>query len=119
MTPAQPTGIGVAVLVALALLVCGFSCLGLLVMRGFYNKLHFLAPPAILATAALAAAVGLQEGWGSSTVKVLLVLLVMIVGNPVVTFAAARAHYLREEMRGRPGKRESDAEEPEEVRGGE
>jgi multicomponent Na+:H+ antiporter subunit G len=86
------------------LLVCLLSCLGLVVMKGFYNKLHYLAPPAILATTAIAAAILVQEGWSSCAIKAGLVLLVMAITNPILTFAASRANYLRETQAGRERK---------------
>jgi monovalent cation/proton antiporter MnhG/PhaG subunit len=86
----------VVVLLCFALLVCALSALGLLVMKGFYNKLHYLAPPAILGTSAVALAVLAQEGFNSSSLKAALVLLVMVVTNPIITFAAARAKHLRD-----------------------
>ncbi|GFO63773.1 monovalent cation/H(+) antiporter subunit G [Geomonas paludis] len=97
MSPDLPAGIGVTLLLCFALAVCALSCLGLLLMKGVYRKLHYLAPPAILGCAAIAAAIGIQEGFGAATIKAVLVLLVLVIGNPVITFAAARAHYLREE----------------------
>lgn len=84
------------ILICFALLVCVLSALGLLVMKGFYNKLHYLAPPAILGTSAVFLAVLAQEGFNSSALKAALVLLVMVVTNPILTFAAARAKRLRD-----------------------
>jgi multicomponent Na+:H+ antiporter subunit G len=99
VSPDTPAGAAVIILLALALLVCALSCLGLVVMRGFYNKLHYLAPPAILATCLLAAAILWQEGLSQSALNAGLVLMVLVVSNPIVTNAAARAHYLRERSR--------------------
>jgi monovalent cation/proton antiporter MnhG/PhaG subunit len=96
VSPDTPAAVAVLLLLAFALLVCTLSCLGLLVMKGFYNKLHYLAPPAVLATAALAAAILYQEGAGSCALKAGLVFLVMALSNPILTYAAARANYLRE-----------------------
>lgn len=86
----------VIVFLAAAVVVCTLSSLGLLVMKGFYNKLHYLAPPAILGSFAVAAAVLAQEGPNANAIKAALVLLVMVISNPVLTFAAARANHLRE-----------------------
>ncbi|WP_224981837.1 monovalent cation/H(+) antiporter subunit G [Geomonas agri] len=97
----MPAGIWVILLLCFALAICAFSCLGLMVMKGVYRKLHYLAPPAVLGCAAVAAAIAVQEGLGAPTIKAGLVLLVLVIGNPVITFAAARAHYLREAHRKR------------------
>ncbi len=90
-----PADAAVAILLALAALICLLSCIGLLVMKGFYDKLHYLAPSAILAAAAIVAAIVVHEGLSSSAIKALLVLLVMVVSNPVLTHAAARAENVR------------------------
>lgn len=92
-------------LLACAAFVCLFSCAGLMLMQGFYSKLHYLAPPAILGTFAVVAAIALAEGWSGSTIKAGLVLLVLAISNPVLTHAAARACYLRD--RNRANKKEN------------
>lgn len=99
MSPDTPAGVPVTLLLAFVAVVCALSCLGLFAMRGFYDKLHYLSPPAILSTAAIAVAITVQEGVGATAAKAWLVLLVMTIGNPVITFAAARAFYLRQRSR--------------------
>lgn len=95
MSPDAPAGAAVTVLLILTVVVCALSCLGLLMMKGFYNKLHYLAPPAILGTAAVAAAIVIQEGITATAIKAGLVLLVMAITNPIITFAAARTNHIR------------------------
>ena len=95
MSPDAPAGAAVTVLLILTVVVCALSCVGLLVMKGFYNKLHYLAPPAILGTAAVAAAIVAQEGMSATAIKAGLVLLVMVITNPIITFAAARTKHIR------------------------
>ena len=99
MSAASITGLAITFLLALSALVCLLSSLGLLVMKGFYDKLHYLAPPAVLATTAVSAAILLQEGFNSCSLKTALVLVVTLISNPVLTYAAARAHHLRREAR--------------------
>lgn len=99
MSPDLPAGPWTIGFLCFALVVCALSCLGVMVMKGVYNKLHYLAPPAVLGTAAIATAILLQEGVGAASVKSWLVFLVMVTGNPVITFAAARAHHLRLDKR--------------------
>lgn len=111
MTPPAPAGPAATILLIFALVVCALSCLGLVIMKGFYNKLHFLAPPAILGTAAIALAVLAKEGLNSSAIKAGLVLLVMALSNPVLTFAAARANHVRKEHTQRPGAPPAEKEE--------
>jgi multisubunit Na+/H+ antiporter MnhG subunit len=89
------TEVGTVVLLAVAVAICAASGLAIVAMPGFFAKLHFLAPPAVLATSAVAAAVLLSEGLSAAGMKTLLVLAVMVISNPVVTYTAARAHLLR------------------------
>lgn len=95
-------------LLSLALFICAFCCLALVVMKGFYAKLHYLAPPAAMAGALVAAAIALEEGIGANTIKSGLVLLVLLIGNPVITFAAARAYHLRQVAQQRHGEQQEE-----------
>lgn len=96
MSPDTPPGVFASLLLLLSLAVCAMSCAGLVAMKGFWAKLHYLAPPAVVGTAAVAGAILLQEGFGTCAIKAGLVLLVLVVGNPVLTYLAARTHRLRE-----------------------
>ncbi|WP_035496706.1 monovalent cation/H(+) antiporter subunit G [Citrifermentans bremense] len=112
MTPdVSASPVSVALLLP-ALFICAFCCLALAVMKGFYVKLHYLAPPAVLAGALVTAAIAFEEGTGANAVKAGLVLLVLLIGNPVITFAAARAYHLRQVSRqeAEDGKREEEAQ---------
>jgi multicomponent Na+:H+ antiporter subunit G len=86
------------VLLSFAAGICLLSCFGMTAMKGFYDRLHYLAPPATLAMAAVAGAILVEEGLSPSSLKVLLILLVMIISNPVLTHAAARANFLRSQQ---------------------
>jgi multicomponent Na+:H+ antiporter subunit G len=93
MTPRQ--------LVVVALLVVGvgvtlFSCLGVLVMRDAYDRLHFTTPAATLGPVAIAAAVVLEERLSAAGIKAVLVALVLVATNPVLGHATARAARIRE-----------------------
>jgi monovalent cation/proton antiporter MnhG/PhaG subunit len=111
VTPPAPAGPAATIFLIFALVVCALSCLGLFVMKGFYNKLHFLAPPAILGTAGIALAVLAKEGLNASAIKAGLVLLVLVISNPILTFAAARAKHVRDEHTERPGVPQKQKEE--------
>jgi monovalent cation/proton antiporter MnhG/PhaG subunit len=84
--------------------VCFLSALGILVMRNVYDKLHYLSPMSTLGTAALAAAVVVDEGFTSGAVKSILIAILLFVSSPVLTQATARAAQCRES-------RESNREE--------
>jgi len=74
-------------------LVC---CIGVLVMRGAYDKLHYTGPAAIFGPSAIAAAIVVRESFSQAGVKAILAALLLIVANPVVTHATGRALYIRQ-----------------------
>lgn len=96
MTPEISASLVAVALLLPALFICAFCCLALVAMKGFYAKLHYLSPPAVLAGTLVVAAIAVEEGMGANAVKAGLVLVVLWIGNPVITFAAARAHHLRQ-----------------------
>ena len=101
-------------LLSAATAVVLISSLGVLVMPGVYGRLHFTGPPAVLAPVALAAAVIVRHGIDSSSVAGLLVALTLLVTNPVLVHATARAvriHDAGGEWRLRPSERRN-VEEP-------
>jgi multicomponent Na+:H+ antiporter subunit G len=88
-------------ILVVALLVAGVgvtlaSCVGVLVMRDAYDRLHFTAPATTIAPLAIAAAVVLEERLSAAGIKALLVALALLVTNPVLTHATARAARIRE-----------------------
>ncbi len=70
-------------------------CLGLLVGRNPYARLHFLGPAALLGATAFCAAVITQEGFSQSGIKAILILLCLVGGGAVVSHATARAIFAR------------------------
>ena len=88
-------------LAVVALLVLGvgitlLSCVGVLVMRNPYDRLHYTAPAAVLAPVAIAAAVVLEERLSAAGIKAVLVALVLVATNPVLGHATARAARIRQ-----------------------
>lgn len=74
-------------------LVC---CLGVLVMRGVYDRLHYTGP-ASFGAVLIAAAVVIREGVLSQIgAKAVLIAVVLLVVSPVLVHATARAARLRE-----------------------
>lgn len=86
----------VAVLLVASLAVTLFSCVGLTFVRGYFNRLHYLAPVTTVSTTLLLAAVVVKYGWGQPTIKMLLVWCVLLLINSVLTHATARAARVRE-----------------------
>jgi multicomponent Na+:H+ antiporter subunit G len=69
-------------------------CVGVLVMRGVYSRLHFSAP-AGLGAIAIALAVLIRQGFSLIGDKALLVAFVLLLAAPVVSHATARAAWIR------------------------
>ena|SRR3712207_6664397 len=86
----------VAVLLILGVGVELVCCLGVLVMRGVYDRLHYTGP-ASFGAVLIAAAVVIREGLLSQIgAKAVLIAVVLLVVSPVLVHATARAARLRE-----------------------
>jgi multicomponent Na+:H+ antiporter subunit G len=92
----SPGGILVAALLVVGVGVTLASCVGVLVMGDAYDRLHFTAPATTIAPLAIAAAIVLEERLSAAGIKALLVALVLLVTNPVLTHATARAARIRQ-----------------------
>ncbi|HEY6318981.1 MAG TPA: monovalent cation/H(+) antiporter subunit G [Acidimicrobiia bacterium] len=90
------TTFAVGALVALGVAVELACCLGVVVMRDVYDKLHFTGPAAILGPLALAGAIVVQEGLNQAGIKAVLIAGLLLVANPVLTHATGRALYIRQ-----------------------
>lgn len=90
------TTIAAAVLVTVGVAVELACCVGVVVMRDVYDKLHFTGPATILGPLALAGAIVVQEGLNQAGIKALLVAALLVVANPVLTHATGRALYIRQ-----------------------
>jgi multicomponent Na+:H+ antiporter subunit G len=92
----SPRGLLVAALLVVGVGVALASCVGVLLMRDAYDKLHFTAPATTIAPLAIAAAIVLEERLSAAGLKALLVALALLVTNPVLTHATARAARIRQ-----------------------
>jgi multicomponent Na+:H+ antiporter subunit G len=90
-----PRAIGATVLLALGVGIELACCVGVLVMRGVYDKLHYTAPAATLGAFAIAGAVLLRESIVQFGIKAILVALALLITNPLLTHATARAARIR------------------------
>ena len=91
----------ISTIVVVALLAFGVGvelacCVGVLVMRDAYDKLHYLGPAAIVGPVAIAAAIVIREALSQAGIKALLTAALLIVASPVLTHATARALYIRQ-----------------------
>jgi multicomponent Na+:H+ antiporter subunit G len=92
----SPRGLLVAALLVVGVGVTLACCIGVLVMRDAYDRLHYTAPATTIAPLAIAAAVVLEERLSAAGIKALLVALALLVTNPVLTHATARAARIRQ-----------------------
>ncbi len=91
------------VLLALAVLVVLASCVGVLVMRGTYEKIHFLTPVSLVAPFLVAVAIGVQMGLRENTSDSWLMLAFLVLSGPFLSHATLRAARIREKGDWRPG----------------
>jgi multicomponent Na+:H+ antiporter subunit G len=98
-----------AVLLSVGVAATMLCCLGILVMRDAYDRLHFLSGIGTLGPVAIVAAVIVEEGLSSGGLKALVVLVALAFTGPVMTHAIARAARIRErgDTRSRPEERTS------------
>ena len=92
MTPRTVASVVLLVLGVGIELAC---CVGVLVMRGVYDKLHYTSPATTLGAFAIAGAVMLRTPLVSFGIKALLVALALLITNPVLSHAIARAARIR------------------------
>jgi multicomponent Na+:H+ antiporter subunit G len=92
----SPRELAVAALLVVGVGATFLSCAGVLVMRNAYDRLHYTAPAATIAPVAIAVAVVLEERLSAAGIKAVLVALVLLITNPVLGHATARAARIRE-----------------------
>ena len=71
-------------------------CLGVLRMRGAYNRLHFLGPASLLGPGLIAGAVLVDGASAEASVKAVLLAVILLIMGPVTSHALARAARVRE-----------------------
>jgi multicomponent Na+:H+ antiporter subunit G len=92
MTPRAVASVALLVLGVGIELAC---CVGVLAMRGVYDKLHYTAPASTLGAFAIAGAVVLRTPIVQFGIKALLIAVALLVTNPVLSHATARAARIR------------------------
>ena len=96
-------GIFADVFLGLAVAIVLLSSVGVLVMRGVYDKLHFVTPAALVAPILVMLAVLVHAGFSATSAETLLALLFMVIAGPFLTHATVRAARIREEGDWRTG----------------
>jgi multicomponent Na+:H+ antiporter subunit G len=80
----------VAVLVGLGVAGELACCVGLVLMRDVYDRIHYAMTATTIPPLLIAAAVLVEEGWTQPGINALLIAVVLLVVNPVVAHATAR-----------------------------
>jgi multisubunit Na+/H+ antiporter MnhG subunit len=92
----------IAGLLACAVLIALFSCLGVLVMKDAYQRLQFCSVVAAFCPLLIGAAVWLDHPAPAARIKVVLIGAILIVMNSVLATATAKAARIREVSRWEP-----------------
>jgi multicomponent Na+:H+ antiporter subunit G len=88
--------LAVIIFLAAGSLAVLLTAMGVLLSRNVYQKLHFLSPAATIGVLAIVASIVVQEGFGQAGVKAMLAGAVLLIMNPILTHATARAARVRE-----------------------
>ena len=87
---------GIAVgLLGIGLLSFVLTVLGIVWYRNLYDQIHFLSPGALIGAVAIPGAVLVHEGFTQLGTKALLIAVLLVVANPVLSHATARAARVR------------------------
>ena len=70
-------------------------CLGLLVMRDTFDRLHYLSAASTVGPVLLAAAVIVQESLSTAGLSALVIAVVMVIVGPVLTHVVGRTARVR------------------------
>jgi monovalent cation/proton antiporter MnhG/PhaG subunit len=84
------------VLLGLGVLVTLICCVGVLAMPNVFDRLHYTAPATTVGAFAIALSIVVEEGRSAASVKALIVFVLLLVTNPVLSHATARAARIRQ-----------------------
>jgi multicomponent Na+:H+ antiporter subunit G len=87
--------IAVAVLLAIGVLGFAFTSVGILVCRDVLDQIHYLAPGSLVGSVAISAAVLLHGGFSQAGSKSIVIAILLLLSNPVLSHATARAARIR------------------------
>ena len=85
----------VGVLLAIGVLGFAFTSIGILVCRDVFDQIHYLAPGSLVGSVAISAAVLLHGGFSQAGSKSILIAILLLLSNPVLSHATARAARIR------------------------
>lgn len=89
------TEIAVAALLTIGVLGFALTSIGLLVCRDVFDQIHYLAPGSLVGSIAISAAVLLHGGFSQAGAKAILIAILLLLSNPVLSHATARAARIR------------------------
>ena len=85
----------VGVLLAIGVVGFAFTSIGILVCRDVFDQIHYLAPGSLVGSVAISAAVLLHGGFSQAGSKSVLIAILLLLSNPVLSHATARAARIR------------------------
>jgi monovalent cation/proton antiporter MnhG/PhaG subunit len=88
--------VAIRALLAIGAAACAFTVIGLLRARGAYQRLHYSSVSATVGIAAIIAALLVREGGSQLGIKSILAGIVVVLMNPVLAHATARAFRIHE-----------------------
>lgn len=97
----------VIALLVIGVLAFALTAVGVYLFREVYDQIHFLSPGSLIGAFAIPAAVLLKEGFNQLGVKSIAVGLLLLLANPVLTHATARAARVRRKQQWMPTPKES------------
>jgi multisubunit Na+/H+ antiporter MnhG subunit len=83
------------ILLVFGMVVELLCCLGLLVMRSTFARIHFLGPATILGATSIAAAIVVKEALSQAGIKAILIAATLLVASPLLSHVTGRAACLR------------------------
>jgi multicomponent Na+:H+ antiporter subunit G len=89
-------------LLALGVAACAFTAIGIWAAPNVYQRLHYVAVAATLGIAAIVTALVVREGVSQLGIKAMLTGIVVILMNPVLSHATARAYRIHRHGRWTP-----------------
>ncbi|HEX4227478.1 MAG TPA: monovalent cation/H(+) antiporter subunit G [Bryobacteraceae bacterium] len=91
----NPREIAACVLLTIGVLGFVFTSVGVLLSGDVFDRIHYLAPGSLVGSVAIAAAVVVDNGFSQASMKAILIAILLLVSNPVLSHATARAARIR------------------------
>jgi monovalent cation/proton antiporter MnhG/PhaG subunit len=85
-----------AILLSVGVAAALLCCLGILIVPGVYDRLHYLSALSTVPAILIVVAVTIEAGLSADAVKALIAGAILVLTGPVVTHAIARSARIRE-----------------------